>query len=205
MGHTAGHLMRRLLAVGLLAIGGGVSAPAWAGTQACIDNSVIRCFDGCTDPNNFSECYIGCATGANDNPQNCHDQCIDDQTCLTRCLQSVADIRSCKLPSPKLTLAVGTPAYNRNTRVWQQWVRVTNNTQSEPVGNIAVVLDGPPNGWNLANSTAAGGLLGDGGPYLDLTGVLLQPGASMLVQLVYSRTGTLPLGLVPRGFSSLLR
>lgn len=174
-------------------------------SQTCIDGAVIRCFDGCNDPRTFQECIIGCATGANDNPQNCRDQCVDDAVCLDKCLQSVNDIRSCvALPRTKLSATAGPAVYNRSTRIWQQAVRLTNNTLAESIGNLAVVMEGPANGWNLANATGGTGALGTGGPYIDLPG-RLEPGASVTLQLVYSRTGTLPLGLVPKVYSSLLR
>lgn len=186
---------------------------AWAQTdpdplpvnQACIDTAVIRCFDGCNNPSTFQECIIGCATGANNNPQNCYDQCYNDPICLNKCLQSISDIQSCvTLPRSKITVSAAAPVYNRNTRVWQQTVRLTNNTLAEAIGNLAVVMEGPPNGWNLANATGGTGILGTGGPYIDLPG-RLEPGATVSLQLVYSRTGTLPFSLVAKAFSSAMR
>jgi hypothetical protein len=207
MANLVRRAMRWWWMVCLLAVGGGAAAQGDAPliSQSCIDNAVIRCFDGCNDPFNFQECIIGCATGANNNPQNCDDQCFGDPVCLGKCQQSIRDIRSCvPLPRDKVTVTAGVPVYNRGTRAWQQVVRLTNTTLAEAIGNLAVVLEGPPNGWNLANATGSTGVLGSGGPYVNLAG-RLEPGASVQLVLVYGRAGTLPYGLVPRVYSSELR
>ena len=124
---------------------------------------------------------------------------------MGRCRQSISDIQTCQaLPRSKVTVTAGTPVYNRNSRVWQQQVRLTNTTLAEAIGNLALDLEGPANGWNLANATGGGTVLGQGGPCIDLP-ERLEPGATVQLQLVYSRTGSLPLSLVPRAYSSEMR
>jgi hypothetical protein len=198
-------ILRNCVAGALLAAGLGAAVPAWAQSQSCKDQAVVECFDGCLDPLNFQECLVGCAAGGYNNQQFCVDQCFNNPVCESNCKGAIELIGTCAAPSSKLTVIAGVPVFNRSTRTWQQVLRLTNTTQSDVVGNIAVVLEGAANGWNLANATGSSTTLGSGGPYVDLTGLRLQPGASTLVPLVFSRTGTLPFSLTPRPYSSAFR
>ncbi|MBL0720173.1 hypothetical protein JI742_09755 [Piscinibacter sp. Jin2] len=205
-------LALRALALGfLLHLGLGSSALAQGmaeennPSQFCLDSSVIACFDECNDPNNFQECIIGCATGANLNPQNCLDQCFNDPVCLDRCQFTIRTTRSCGGPSDKLRVTAGTPTYNRTARIWQQTVRVTNKTLAEDVDQIAIVVTGAANGWTLSNADGNTSVISpSGNPFKNVPGVLA-PGASVQVRLTYSRSGNLPLVLVPKAYASIFR
>ena len=186
------------LTVGLLLIG---ASALQAQSQTCIDNAVIACFDGCNDPNNFQECIIGCATGANGNPQNCRDQCYDDPICMEKCMRSIRAISTCEFAQGNLKAACGTPVLNRATGFWQQTVKVTNVTPSTTMRNTGYVLDSLAAGWKLLNGDGVtADLLPAASPYKNLGE--LAPGASATFVLQFSRTGTLALGYINRVVTS---
>lgn len=184
--------------VGLLL---GAAGMLRAQSQTCIDNAVIACFDGCNDPNNFQECIIGCATGANGNPQNCRDQCYEDPLCMDKCMNSIRAISTCEFAQGNLKAQCGTPVLNRATGFWQQTVKVTNTTTDVTMYKTGFVLDSLAAGWKLLNGDGVtADLLPASSPYKNLGD--LAPGASATFVLQFSRTGTLALGYINRVVTS---
>lgn len=174
----------------LLALLFGPAAPARAQNQTCIDNAVIACFDGCSDPTTFQECIIGCATGANLDPQNCADQCFNDPVCLERCTFSITTAQACLGATQQVAIVQGAIALNRRTGVWQQTVRLTNETLLETMDNLVLVAQSLAPGWTLANADGTTQLLPPvGSPYRNVVGPL-RPGQSVTVVLQFTRAGT---------------
>lgn len=187
----------------VLAVGAG--APVAAQDQTCTDNVVIACFDGCNDPNNFQECIIGCATGANANPQNCYDWCYEDPLCLSKCLGSVAGVQAC-IGAQKVDVARGAVVLNRATGVWQQTVRLKNNTLLEPLQSVVLVLDGLAPGWTLTNpdGTSTPALPPAGRAYKEVA-AMLEPGQTVSLVLRFTRSGSTPFGYTPMVYVSEFR
>ena len=183
-----------LLAMTLLL---GSVLPVAAQYQTCIDNAVIACFDGCNDPNNFQECIIGCATGANNNMQNCYDQCYNDPLCLEKCKGSVRAISTCAFVTGMITSTSGAPVLNRSTGYWQQTVRITNTTQSDTWHDVALVLDSLTPGWKLQNGDGVTNELPPTGSPYKTIGKLL-PGQSTTVTLQFTRITQLQFGYITR-------
>ncbi len=187
----------------------GAAAPVGAqddnGNQACIDNAVIACFDGCNDPNNFQECIIGCATGANASPQNCHDQCYNDALCLNKCLQAVETIRACVGVTQKVDVVRSAVVLNRATGVWQQSIKITNNTALETLRDLLLVVDELKTGWTLANADGTTQrLLPNGRPFKGVAD-RLAPGASVTLVLQFARTGTPTFSYTPLVYTTTVR
>lgn len=188
----------RWLGVALLAT---TALQARAVDQTCIDNAVVACFDTCNHPTTFQECIIGCATGANGNRQNCLDQCFGDPVCLNRCLTSVADVQACYGATQKVTVVRGALTLNRSTGLWQQSLRLTNNTPLETLRDVALVLDALAPGWTLANADGTTVSLAPAhSPYKEVAAKLL-PGQSVTLLLRFARTGTPAFNYTPVVYS----
>jgi len=189
------------LVIGLLF---GASVTSLAQSQTCVDNAVIACFDGCNGSMNFSECIIGCATGANASLANCRDQCFDDLTCLSKCEQSVRAIANCAFVSGDLKAQCGAIVLNRATGFWQQTVRVTNASTADSMNSVAFVLDSLASGWSLLNGDGVTvDLPPTGSPFKNLG--TLAPGASTTVTLQFKRTGTATFGYITRVVTGMTR
>jgi len=167
-----------------------------AQSQSCIDNAVISCFDGCTNPLAFQECIIGCAAGGHMSVSICKQTCFGEETCEGKCLQSVRAISTCAYVSGQITATCGAIVLNRATGVWQMTVRITNKSGST-IDNAAYVLDSLAPGWKLTNGDGVtADLLPAGSPYKNI--VSLAPEASTSLTLTFSRTGTVPFGHITR-------
>lgn len=183
----------RCLGVALLA----TTALQARADQTCVDNVVSACFENCTDPSKFQECILGCNSGAGGTRRDCLDQCFGDPTCLSKCMPLAADVQACRGATRKVDVVRGALTLNRATGVWQQTLRLTNNTALETLHNVALVLDALEPGWTLANADGTTVTLPpNGSPYKEVAATLL-PGQSVTLLLRFARTGTPAFGCTP--------
>lgn len=174
-------------------------------TQTCIDNAVIACFDRCDDPLNFQECLVGCAAGGYASTQLCSDECFNNPICESNCMRVAERAQICVGATQKVDIVRGALALNRSTGVWQQTVRLTNNTPLETLSNLVLVLDTLAPGWSLANADGTTvDLAPFHSPYKEAAGKLA-PGQSVTLVLRFARTGTPTFSYAPVVYTTLTR
>lgn len=187
MMNTRRWLSARWWALALVAL---PATQAAAQVQTCIDNAVVACFDRCEDPLNFQECLVGCAAGGYASTQLCSDECFNNPICESNCMRVAERAQICIGASQKVDIVRGALSLNRATGVWQQSVRLTNNTALETLHDVALVLDALAPGWTLANADGTTvTLLPANSSYKEVAAKLL-PGQAVTLVLRFARTGT---------------
>lgn len=192
--------VKKVLVFGLLL--GAFVTTLQAQSTACKNNAVNQCASQCGV---VGECIFGCQIGGVNNADVCNESCTGlGAACLNSCFKVVNQIATCAYVTGDITVNWGALVYNRATQVWEQTVRITNTNTTATMYNVAYVLDSLVSGWTLTNGNGVTSQLAPSGSPFKNCGSLA-PGATTIVTLTFSRTGTPSFGYLPRVVTSSAR